>query len=299
MRKSNVIYPHPILREVSIDYLGCSFSISNEEEVANSKKEINGKFTLKIRYNLQCPGLSQMIENNQAKVVLYLESRMTSYRKSFTFEKDSTELELEIHKNELGDYVDIKPFIIANQDIEHFVLEEHNQQLFKNINFSIRKGDFLAEADGLHIILNKFDPLADKPSIFKIHVDYDQKEDYIVNWETDHISITLNEKMHTLYNKISREPSYRIVLSSLFVCPALVDVLSAIKNAIDDDLEDYKTKKWFIVLRKRLKDLKIDLHSEYSMSNVANKILPIISTAVSNIDYIIDELYSDKGGKVI
>ena len=297
MRKSNIIYPHPILREGSIDYLGCNFSISNEEEVANSKKEINGKFTLKIGYNLQCPGLAQMIENNQAKVVLYLESRMTSYRKSFTFEKDSTELELEIHKNELGDYVDIKPFIIANQDIEHFVLEEHNQQLFKNTNFSIRKGDFLAEADGLHIILNKFDPLADKPSIFKIHVDYDQKEDYIVNWETDHISITLNGKMHTLYNKISREPSYRIVLSSLFVCPALVDVLSAIKNAVDDDLEDYKTKKWFIVLSKRLKDLKIDLHSEYSMSNIANKILPIISTAVSNIDYIIDELYSDKGEK--
>lgn len=297
MRKSNIIYPHPILREGSVDYIGCSFSISNEEEVSNSKKEINGKFTLKIGYNLHCKGLEQMIENNQAKVVLYLESRMTSYRRSFSFEKDTTELELEIHKNELGDYVDIKPFILANQDIVNFKLEEHNQQLFKNTNFSIRKGDFLAEANGLHIILNKYDPLADKPSIFKIHVDYDQKEDYIVNWEFDHISITLNEKMHTLYNKISREPSYRIVLSSLYVCPALVDVLSAMKNANDDDLEGYKTKKWFIVLSKRLKDLKIDLHSEYSMSNVSNRILPIVSTAVSNIDYIIDELYSDKGEK--
>ena len=43
--------------------------------------------------------------------------------------------------------------------------------------------------------------------------------------------------------------------------------------------------------------LKIDLNSTYSLSEVANKILPIVSTAVSNIDYIINELYSDKGEK--
>lgn len=295
MRKSNIVYPYPILREGSNDYINCSFSISNQEDVFNSKKEVNGKITLKIEYQLHCDSLEQMILNEEAKVVLYLESRMTSYRKSCAFENDSTQIELEINKAELGDYVDIKPFIVACKDIDFFKLTEHNLELFSGTNISVRKGDFLAEALGLHVILNKFDPLVDKPSIFKIHVDYDLKEDYIVSWESDFIEITLNEKLHSLYNKISIEASYRIVLSSLFVSPALVDVLSAIKNANDDDLEGYKNKKWFIVLTTKLKNLNIDLKSEYSMSNVANKILPIVSTSVNNIDYIINELYNDKG----
>lgn len=297
MRKSNIIYPYPILRDGSDDYIGCSFSISDQETVFNSKKEANGKITLKIEYQLHCASLEKMILDEEAKVVLYLESRMTSYRKSFSFEKDSTQLELEINKTELGDYVDIRPFVVANKDIDNFKLDEHNIELFKGTNISVRKGDFLAEAAGLHVILNKFDPLADKPSIFKIHVDYELKDSYIVSWESDTISITLNEKLHNLYNKISSEASYRIVLSSLFVSPALVDVLSAIKNANEDDLEDYKNKKWYIVLTSKLKSLNIDLQSEYSMSNVANKILPIVSTAVTNIDYIISELYNDKGDK--
>ena len=297
MRRTNVSFPHPILKEGSEDYIDCKFTISDQEEVFNSKKEINGKFTLTIEYELICSGLEKMILDKEAKVVLYLESKMTNYRKAFSFDSESTKLELEINKNELGDYIDIKPFIVSNVDKDEFILNEHNKVLFGSSTISIRKGDFLAEANGLHIILNKFDPLADKPSIFKIHVDYDLKEDYTVSWEYDHISITLNERLHGLYNKISQEPSYRIVLSSLFVTPALVDVLSAIKNANEDDLESYKTKKWYVVLSSRLKHLKIDLNSTYSLSEVANKILPIVSTAVSNIDYIINELYSDKGEK--
>lgn len=297
MRKSNIIYPYPMLREGSNDYVDCSFSISNQEEVFDSKKEINGKFTLKIEYQLKCEGLKEMISNNQAKVVLYLESRLTSYRKSFSFESDSNQIELEINKTELGDYVDIRPFIISNIDIESFKLKEHNQELFENTNCSIRKGDYLAEATGLHIILDKYDPLADKPSIFKIYVDYELKEDYTVEWESNYICITLNEKFYTMYNKISNVPEYRIVLSSLFVSPALVDVLSFMKNLSEDDNDYYKDKKWFIVLSTRLQSLNIDIRKEISMSLIANRLLPIVSTAISNIDYIITNMYEDKGDK--
>lgn len=296
MRKTNVSFPHPILKENSNDYNECLFAISNQEDVFNSKKEINGKLLITIGYSLICASLEKMISDKKAKVVLYLESRKTNYRRSFSFDFDSTSLEIEINKNELGEYLDIKPSIVSTVDIDAFSLPEHNKEIWGNSIISIRKGDFLAEANGLHVVLNKFDPLADKPSIFKIHVDYDMKDDFTVNWEEDYISITLNEKLHALYNKISEEASYRIVLSSLFVTPALVDVLSAMKNSNEDDMEGYKTKKWYIVLSSRLEALNINLKDEYSLSEVANKILPISITAISNIDHIITELYySNKG----
>lgn len=296
MRKSNVSRPLPYLKEDCDDYVGCSFSISDQNDVFDSKQEVNGKFSITIKYHLECKGLVNMIENDEAKVVLYLESRMTNYRRACVFNSDSSEIVLDINKSEVGDYIDVKPFIVSNIDKDSFKLEEHND-LFNNANLILKKGDYLAEAKGLRVFLNKYDPLADKPSIFKIQVNYEMKKPFEVNWEDDYILIILNEKLHGLYNKISQEPCFRIILSSLFVTPALVDVLAMLKNATEEDVESYKDKKWYIVINVRLKKLKIEIKNEYSMLQVANEILPIISTAISNIDYVVEEMCNDKGDK--
>lgn len=296
MRRSNISRPLPYLKDGCEDYINCSFSISDQNEILDSMKEINGKLSLSIKYYLNCNGLLDMVAKDEARVVLYLESKMTNYRKAFMFDKDSCEINLEINKCEVGEYIDIKPFIVSNVNKNDFKLVEHNTY-FANVNLILKKGDYLAEATGLSVYLNKFDPLADKPSIFKIRVNYEMKEDFIVNWEDDYIIITLNGKLHELYNKISQESSFRIILSSMFVTPALVDVLATLKSANEDDIESYKDKKWYVVITSKLKSLNINIKEEYSLSQVANKILPIIPTAVSNIDYVIDELYNDKGDK--
>ena len=296
MRKSNVSRPLPYLKDDCDDYVDCSFSISDQNDVFDSKQEVNGKFSITIKYHLKCQGLMEMIEKDEAKVVLYLESRMTNYRRACAFNSNASEIVLDIHKNEVGDYIDIKPFIVSNVDKDSFRLEEHNK-IFNNANLILKKGDYLAEAKGLRVLLNKYDPLADKPSIFKIQVNYEMKKTFEVSWEEDYILIILNEKLHGLYNKISQEPNFRIILSSLFVTPALVDVLAMLKNATEDDLESYKDKKWYEVITARLKKLKIDIKDEYSMLQVANEVLPIIPTSISNIDYIVNELYNDKGDK--
>lgn len=296
MRKSNVSRPLPYLKDDCDDYVDCSFSISDQNDVFDSKQEVNGKFSITIKYHLKCQGLTEMIEKDEAKVVLYLESRMTNFRRACAFNSNSSEIVLDIHKNEVGDYIDIKPFIVSNVDKESFRLEVHNK-IFNNANLILKKGDYLGEAKGLRVLLNKYDPLADKPSIFKIQVNYEMKKTFEVSWEEDYILIILNEKLHGLYNKISQEPNFRIILSSLFVTPALVDVLAMLKNATEDDLESYKDKKWYEVITARLKKLKIDIKDEYSMLQVANEVLPIIPTSISNIDYIVNELYNDKGDK--
>lgn len=297
MKKNNINFPHPLLKDGIADYVDCKFEINNLDDIFNSLKEENGKLILTIKYHLKCNSLQQMIANNEANVVLYLESKMTNFRKYYIFDGANNVKEIEINKEELGDYLDVKPYIVSNIDTNNFNLQEHNKEIFGDFSFSIRKGDFLAEANGIKIELNKYDPLADKPSIFKIHVDYNLNDDFVVNWEDDYISITLNEKLHGLYQKISEEPKYRIVLSSLFVVPALVDVLATMKAANGDDLEFYKDKKWYVVLTSRLKACKIDLDLEDNLSRIANKILPIVSTAVDNIDKIISEIYNDKEEK--
>ena len=48
---------------------------------------------------------------------------MTNYRRACVFNSDSSEIVLDINKSEVGDYIDVKPFIVSNIDKDSFKLE--------------------------------------------------------------------------------------------------------------------------------------------------------------------------------
>lgn len=282
--KSNVNYPHPVLCTTNEDYINSNFEIQCDYYIESQNAVID------LKYDLNCLGLQQLLDNDKAKVLVYMESLVAEYRKTFDFEKGKKTRQVILKRNDINKNLQVRGYIIANSEISNFTLTEHNKALFASIPFNIRKGDVLAVSDVFFDIpIDDYDPLANKQSIFSIHKNPDQKDEMVVNYLSDakgKIGIYLNEETYGKYCDLYKAPDPRIILASLFAIPALIDALSYIKCATEDEKESLETQKWYQVVNSRLVDEKIDLENEVSLANVANKIMPRIF--VSTVEKLTD-----------
>lgn len=272
MKKTNINYPHPVLSASNEDYINSSFNI---ELPVNPYVE-GDLAKIKIVYSLKSQGIQELIENDKARVTVYLESVEAEYRKIFYFPKSSNSLALDINKNNLSKKLQIKGYIIANTKISPFKLQEHNSDLFGSVPFSLNKGDIIAIADGYTIPLENFDPLVDRPSIFSIRKQTENpNEEISVDMLTrDKITILLNEDTFTKYQILYQASDVRSLLASMFAVPVLVDALSYVKNADPEEIEALQELKWYQVVDTKIKELHLDLSKEDSMTKIANTILP-------------------------
>ena len=98
MKKSNINYPHPVLSASNDDYINSAFEI-----VLPVDPYMEGDLAkIEINYSLISQGIQELIQNDKATVVVYLESVEAEYRKIFYFAKGSCSLSLEINKNNLS-----------------------------------------------------------------------------------------------------------------------------------------------------------------------------------------------------
>ena len=294
--RSNVNYPYPVLNSSNDDFLNCSFDIEMIDEPSADSDAI----IFNIKYNLVCDGLKKYISDDSARVVLYFESVNTEYRKIVQFPKDQDAINLVIHKSEISKNLEIRGYIVAAKHIDKYHLPEHNPELFGGLPFSIRHGDMLAISKNFYNIpLTNYDPLANRPSIFSIrHQTQNPQEEIVVdiNTQSGKIDVILYKDIYDKYQKLYEAPETRTVLATMFAAPILVDVLHQLKFMSDDEKETYSSKKWYQVVDKRLKDLKIELENEICMTNVANLILPhIFDTTIQSFTELCDVLIK-KGG---
>ena len=278
MNRTNINYPHPVLSSLNEDYIDSSFDISIVDDAID---EDENKATIKVNYDLNCPGLQEMIAAGKAKVVIYLESVIAEYRRMFEFASDKNELVIEIKKGELNRMLLLRGYIIANENIDSFALDEHNKKIFGRVPFTLRFGDIIGIATHhYNIPLNSYDPLADRPSIFRIRKQtLRPNEEVSADFSQDKIVIFLNADSYDKYQKLYEAPDVRGVLASFYAAPVLVDVLNYIKNMSEEERITASEKKWYQVIQFRLKELNIDLESEISLTKVANQILPHVFTS--------------------
>lgn len=296
MRKTNINYPHPVLSAANEDYIDCSFNI-----ILNANPYIQGEIAIiDISYELKCDGISQLVDSGKAKVIAYLESVEAEYRRTFTFEKDSTQKVIAENKNMLSKSVQVRGYITADEDIRPFSLPEHNSDLFSGIPFSVKRGDILAISENFYNIpLENYDPLADRPSIFSIRRQTERPKDEITVDFMSHnkITIFLNDDVYLKYIELHEAPETRMFLASLFATPVLVDVLSYIKYANQDMKDAISHLKWYQVLASRLVELNIDLDAEDSMTKIANMIIPhIFKTNIEQFNVVFKNLLPMTGG---
>lgn len=295
MKKTNINFPHPVLSNLGDDYINSSFDIF----ISDSTAIVGDVVKIDVRYELNSTGLEELIQKEKAKVVVRLESPLAEYREVFNFDIVSKELEVKINKDLLNKTLKVNSFIIASEAINGFRLDEHNTEIFGSVPFNIRKGDILAVYENeFQINLNNYDPLADKPSIFSIRRNTAANAQEIsIDISTPKISILLNDSLYNQYKALYEAPDDRILLSTFFVAPVLVDVLSMMQHFSKEERVDYEEKKWFQVIDSRLKEMNINIGDPSnceSLTAIANKILPhIFESYMKSLKSLCDTFLKD------
>jgi len=285
MSLGRIDYPHPILQENDFDFLDCNFEVTEKNiEGGEEIKSIKMVFS----YELKCKTFEDYLKQDIAEVVLYLECMHTNYRKLLRFESNSDQITFTVNKDEVYKELTIKPYIVAKVEIEKYSPEELNQDLFDGYSGVLRKGDILAISKITKIYFEEYD--LSNSSIFKILKNSDLKGNEIeINCSNDNIEIYLSNQAHDDYNHLKGNDSYSLILSGLYVMPALIEVLSIMKS--ETSIDDYENCKWYKVIKSKLDKYNISLENESSLIVVANRILPdIFEKAVSSIKHIESQL---------
>lgn len=295
MKKTNINYPHPVLSVSNEDYVDSNFNIELIEEPAVEGDVLN----ISMRYNLQCDGMASLIVSGKAKVSLYFESVIAEYRQLEYFVADSNEITVKIKREYLNQKILVKGYITAADEINPFMLAEHNKEVFGNVPFILRKGDIMAIATHqFNIPLQSYDPLADRPSIFRIRKQTERPKEEVSTDFSDHkISIYLNEELYTKYHELYAASDIRSALTTLFAAPVLVDVLDYIKHMSEDERLEVSSLKWYQVIMHRIEELKLDnWEHEESMTKVANMILPkLFATSIDSLTKLCETVLKGRG----
>lgn len=295
MKKTNINYPHPVLSVSNEDYVDSNFNIELIEEPAVEGDVLN----ISMRYNLNCDGMLALVLSGKAKVSLYFESVIAEYRQLEYFTPSANEITVKIKREYLNQKILVKGYITAAEEINPFMLAEHNKEVFGNVPFILRKGDIMAIATHqFNIPLQSYDPLADRPSIFRIRKQTERPKEEISTDFSDHkISIYLNDELYTKYHELYAASDIRSALTTLFAAPVLVDVLDYIKHMSEDERIEVSSLKWYQVIMHRIEELKLDnWEHEESMTKVANMILPkLFATSIDSLTKLCETVLKGRG----
>lgn len=292
MRSVKHEFPNPVLATGRDDYIDtCHFftTFSNEKIVVESDDII-----IPITYTLECDGLSKLIENDKAAVVINVRSSAASLSRLFRFEKGKHEMELRVPKFSVVKQFEVGGAIIAAEAIHEFRCEsEFNELYFSTSTFEIRKGDILATEDPRIIYVD--DSELEKPiaSIFNINKVPDQEEDIIPDFSGEKIEINLKEDLYNIYYhfKDYNNGSLRRYVTGIIVYPVLIEAISKICEVHRDGDDGSMDRRWFRAIEKKAEKLGVVFSSyEDSLATIADKILGSVSLdALKNFKDTLDE----------
>ena len=278
-------FPHPILSEYSSDYVNCSFIISDPDIETTTEN-----FVIKYRYDLNSSGLSDLIRENIAQVMVRFHSAATAFRTLAYFNRDQS-LKISIPKADVAKTIEATAYVVASSTIKNFSLPEFNPEFFEGLPFQIRKGDILAESVPISIKLDDSELQKPLSSIFTIAQGNASNESILLNFYNDKILIELKPEMYEIYAILRKDSSLRRYLSAVIVFPTLVNALSIMKHVPEDS--DFITEyRWHRSIESKLNSLEISLsQTNLPLTSIANQLLGDIGMdSLKNLKELIDNI---------
>ncbi len=294
MRNKAIEYPHPVLNEYTNDFVDCDFSIK-EVSHSDSGKNLN----IELSYNLKSTGITNLLANGIAKIVLRLTCFRTSYRKVFYMEKDSTTV-ITIEKKNVTDTIDLQASIVVSQDYKSYYLDDFNKNYFGTTTFSLRKGDVIANEPGIKIKLNAALEKNMAGIVQVSHADISEMRVHYASLEetdpalTNYIIITLPEAEYKNYFNLTRKKHLKNGIERFLQCsivlPAITEAISKLRR--EEELDDSELEEhycgtvWADSVKAALLNLGIDDLSTNTESDVslANRLLGnVISDSINNL----------------
>lgn len=289
----NIDYPNPVLSKESDDYNeDCTFDVYfNEEEIEVDEKNIS----IKAICELKCDGLSELINQGKAAIVVLINSSSAFYRRAFEFETTELTHVIKIPKFNVKKNVDFCGYVLAKEDINNFRCNgEFNDLYFKNTTFAVKKGDVLAQ--GLLRTIPIDDSELEKPisSIFSIKRNRFSDAEITSDFNEDKIVVYLSERLNQLYYDVKdfNNGALHRYLNGTIVYPVLIEGIAKICDHYRNE-SDCSEKRWFKTIVHKLNELDVRLEEEYdaySYTELADKLLGGIAyDGLLNVKNTIDE----------
>ena len=276
-------YPNPVLSIERDDYNeNCAFDVSfNEEDITVDENNI----LIPTTCELKCEGLSNLITQGKAAVVVLVSSSAAFYRRAFEFDATTLSATIEIPKFDVRKSIDFCGYILAKEDIKEFRCDgEFNDLYFKNMSFYVKKADVLAQGQTRVIPID--DTELEKPisSIFSIrrNTHSESQIEAFFDDPDEKIVVYLSEKLNQLYYEMKdfNNGVMHKYLNGIIAYPVLVEAIAKICDYYRECGADYSEKRWFKVVEHKLKGLNVDLSTDfdnYSYTELADQLLGGIS----------------------
>ena len=282
MQIKNKYYPYPVIAAGNDSYEDAIFT-SDADYAIDAH---NVKLILCAETDNQM--LNEMIRSGSVKYAHHIECQQTCFRKLvLTDEKVHEEI---IHESLLNGIVQICTFLMANEDLVDYANPNFAKD-YRGIKFNLDKGCVMAIGSQVNITINKDkEDLSRTSSIFSIRRDHDPSHTELqVSTTGAKIVILIPEKTCNQYLNLSNQAMFVPVLHSMVIMPALMQVLSELKEAAQQNvLYNYEELRWFRGLKKTAEKLQIkfdqDALAQIDIFKVAQQFLdtPVVK-ALANI----------------
>jgi len=244
MRNKEKKFPYPVLSKDTDDFIDSTLDFTY-----TIIEDLNFKCNVKVNLNNRI--LRKLVKKGKALLAVHVECPKTRFRKIITF--SDYNFEFEINNKFLANRVEIASMIISAEDLEY----RNNQfnEDYEGDIYYVGKNNILAyDNDITFDIERNIDSLENLPSIFSIIEDKELKAPSIaLNLTETKIQLKLNSVNYDLYKDIRKNGDLEQVIASLFIMPALVNILSSFRELE----EDYGNSNWFHSINKRLKEIGI------------------------------------------
>lgn len=251
MRIKNRNYPYPVLKTGNDSYVNSKFN-SNVSHI-----RCGHNINFNIETELCDEILQKMIESGSAKYAHHVECPQTCFRTVELTDKSS--FSFVIHESKLRGLVQLCTFIVAAEDIVSYSNPAFNEE-YRVYSFDIDKGCFLAIGEQYNFTINKDDKdISNVASIFVIGKNYDHSAtDILLDTTGQKVFISIPEKTYGQYSALNNNVFLLPVIHSIVILPALMQVLSELKEAANtDEFHMYRDLRWYRALQNTAKKLKI------------------------------------------
>lgn len=256
MQIKNKYYPYPVIAAGNDSYEDATFT-SDADYAIDAH---NVKLTLCAETDNQL--LNDMIKNGSVKYAHHIECQQTCFRKLvLTDEKIHDEI---IHESLLNGIVQVCTFLMANEDLVGYANPNFSKD-YRGIKFNLDRGCVMAIGSQINIAINKDkEDLSRTSSIFSIRRDHDPSHTELqVSTTGSKIVVLIPEKTCNQYLNLSNQAMFVPVLHSMVIMPALMQVLSELKEAAQQNaLYNYEDLRWFRGLKKTAEKLEISFDQD-------------------------------------
>lgn len=282
MQIKNKYYPYPVIAAGNDSYEDCSF-ISDADYAIDAHN-----VRLVLCAETDNTMLNEMIKNGSVKYAHHIECQQTCFRRLIL--TDEPHHEEIIHESMLNGLTHVCTFLMAADNIVGYANPNFSKD-YRGIKFNLERGCIMAIGGQVNIIINKDkEDLSRTSSIFSIRRDHDPSHTELhVSTTGAKIVVLIPEKTCNQYLTLSTQAMFIPVLHSMVIMPALMQVLTELKEAAQQNLlYNYEDLRWFRGLKKTAEKLGIkfdqDALSQINAFKVAQQFLdtPVVK-ALANI----------------